>query len=80
MTILRSPAASMSTIENMIRFSGQLFDPLIGGDFKFDVYQRGNWKGTPKIYKTMVNFLPGVKQIYRTLYIEDQIGWLRNNY
>jgi hypothetical protein len=75
MKILRSPAASMSIIENMIKLISQLMPPNFTG---FDVYERGNWKGRPKIEKTLINFAPGLKQIYRLKYVDDQIGWLKN--
>lgn len=75
--ILRSPMASMSLIENSIKFAGQLADPIFSGDLTFDRYERGNWKGDPKIKKTIINFIPAYKQIYRLKYVDDQIGWLR---
>lgn len=76
--ILRSPMASMSVIENSIKLIGQLLDPVWDGDLKFDRYTRGNWKGTPKINKTLINFIPAYKQIYRLRYVDDQISWLKN--
>jgi len=69
--ILRSPAASMSVVENIINLTSQMFDP-------FERYERGNWKGKPKITKTMINFVPGVRQVYRMKYVNDQISWFRN--
>jgi len=68
MRIMRSPAAAMSVVENIIRLSGQIYRP-------FERYERGNWKGKPKIMKTLINFIPGWKQVYRLKYIDDQISW-----
>ncbi len=74
MKILRSPAASMSVIENSIRLVGQMLPPDFEG---FERYERGSWKGRPKIQKTAINFVPGLKQIYRVQNVADQITWLR---
>ena len=52
-----------------------MFPPKFSG---FDRYERGNWKGRFKISKTAINFVPGLKQLYRLKYIEDQIAWLKN--
>lgn len=78
MKILRSPMASMSLIENTIKLMGQMLDPIWSGDMKFDRYERGNWEGTPKIKKTLINFIPAYKQLYRLKYVEDQISWLKD--
>lgn len=74
MKILRSPAASMSMIENSIKFIGQILPPDFEG---FERYERGSWKGDFKINKTMIDFIPAYKQIYRLKNVSDQIGWLR---
>jgi hypothetical protein len=79
MRILRSPAASMSVIENTMKLFGQLIDPLWSGDLAFERYQRGNWRGRLKISKTLTNFVPGMKQIYRLRDVEDQISWFTTN-
>lgn len=68
MAILRSPMASMSFFENVIRLSGQIFHPA-------EVYERGPWKGQRKIYKTMVNMTPGFRQYYRLRDQQDQLAW-----
>jgi hypothetical protein len=73
MKILRSPAASMSMIENTLKLFGQLMPPDFAG---FDVYERGPLKGQLKVYKTMNDLLPGVKQVYRLQYPEQLIQWL----
>ena len=74
--ILRSPAASISMIENIVKLAGQMVDPVFS--FEIDRYERGPWKGHPKITKTIVNLSPGVKQYYRLRDVKDQINWIRN--
>jgi hypothetical protein len=71
MTIMRSPMASMSVIENSIKLVDQMFNPL-------DQYERGPWKGDYKIKKTLINFVPLWKQYYKLRDVEDQIAWFRN--
>ena len=68
MSILRSPMASMSVIENLIRLSGQIFHPG-------ELYERGPWKGKPKIYKTLMNMTPGYRQFYRIRDLDEQLSW-----
>jgi hypothetical protein len=68
MNILRTPAVSLTSIENIIKFTMQLFNPL-------DEYERGSWAGKPKIYKTMVNMTPLLKQIYKLKNIEDTLTY-----
>lgn len=65
-TILKNPAVASSTIENMIKLVGQLFHP-------FDVYERGSWKGYPKILKSAINLTPMVKQYYKVKNVEDAL-------
>jgi len=75
MNILRSPAASLSMVENSIQLIGQLLDPVDG---PFERFERGNWKGHMKIEKHAINlFAPGYKQWYRMKYINDQVGWFK---
>jgi hypothetical protein len=69
LSILRSPAASISVIENISKLAGQVFHP-------FDVYQSGAWKGRPKIYKTLMNMTPIERQFYRLRDIADQISYV----
>jgi len=69
MKILRSPTASMSFFENTIKLVSQMWTP-------FDEYERGPWKGKPKIHKTLMNMVPAAKQVYRIKYVEDMKGWL----
>lgn len=68
MSILRSPMASMSVIENLIRLSGQIFHPG-------ELYERGPWKGKPKIYKTLMNMTPGYRQFFRIRDLSEQLSW-----
>ena len=68
--ILRSPAASMSTIENVVRF----FDSAFNFNERFE---RGPWKGQRKIEKYTVNLIPIYKQYYRARDIKEQVPWLR---
>jgi hypothetical protein len=75
--ILRSPAASLAMVENTGKLLGQLMDPVLDFTFKFERYERGNRKGEFKIRKTITDMVPGIKQYYRLIYIDDQITWLR---
>lgn len=72
MSILRSPAASMSVVENLIKLSGQVFHPG-------DVYERGNWKGKLKITRTLVDMVPVRRQLYRLSNIEDNLTWIQQS-
>jgi hypothetical protein len=77
MKILRSPAASMSVIENVVKLWGQMIDPVTSGTFAFDRYERGPWKGHLKMEKTITNLIPGYKQFYRLRDVDELINWLR---
>jgi hypothetical protein len=68
MTILRSPMASMSVFENMIKLIDQMFSAA-------ERYERGPWKGEYKIKKTMINFVPLWKQYYKARDVKEQIRW-----
>jgi hypothetical protein len=70
MSILRSPAASMSFAENVIKLATQIWAPG-------ELYERGPWKGQPKIYKTLSDMTPGLKQYFRLRDIEQQITWFK---
>jgi hypothetical protein len=74
MQILQSPMASMSFLESIIKLTGQLADPLVSGTLTFDIYDRGGWKGQPKIYKTLTDMTPGFKQYFRVRDIENQLN------
>lgn len=68
MAILRSPAASMSTIENILKMLGGIMPP----DFTlFERYERGAWKGKLKLEKNLMNFIPAYRQYYRVRDIDD---------
>lgn len=67
--ILRSPAASMSVLENIIKLSGQIFHPM-------ERYETGAWKGRLKIIKTLTNMTPIERQFYRLFDIDTQLPWM----
>jgi len=69
--LLRSPAAAMMPLENLIKLVGQMMPPSFKG---FDEYQNGNWKGHYKINKTIMKLTPGVKQYYRITDIDDIVN------
>lgn len=75
MKILRSPAASMSTVESVLKLFGQMMDPLMTGTFELERYQRGPWEDHYKIEKTITQMVPAYKQIYRLRDIDDQLSW-----
>jgi hypothetical protein len=72
MSILRSPAASMSFAENIITLSGQIFDP-------FATYESGAWKGRPKILKTLNNMAPIEKQYFRLIDLGSQLPLMQKS-
>lgn len=78
LSILRSPMASMSVIENTAKLLGQMFDPLTSGSFQFDRYVSGPWKGEPKLKRTMIQMTPGFKQMYRMRDIGNQVSFFQN--
>jgi hypothetical protein len=71
-SILRSPAASMSFVENLIKLSGQIFHPS-------EVYESGPWKGRPKIIRTLNDMAPITRQIYRVKNIDTQVPWMQKS-
>ena len=72
MSILRSPMASMSVVENIIKLSGQIFNPGA-------LYETGPWKGRPKILKTLNNMVPLEKQYFRLQDMAGQIPWMQKS-
>lgn len=70
MKILRSPAATMSVLEN----TGRFFNNLVNFN---EYYERGPWKGQRKITKNIVNYTPVFRQYYRFRDVKEQIVWLR---
>jgi hypothetical protein len=69
-SLLRSPMASMSLMENIIKLSGQLFNPA-------EEYIRGPWKGHLKLTRDLIQFIPVYKQYYKLRDIQEQIQWFR---
>ena len=70
MAILRSPAASLSVVENVGTLARQALNPM-------EVYESGPWKGQLKMYKHMVNMVPVLRQYYRVKNIDTQIPWFK---
>jgi hypothetical protein len=74
--ILKSPAASMSLIQNGMEIMDQLFDDsgslLMGGDAAR--YASGKREGMLKIQKEINDVIPILYQLNRD--VEDTIGWL----
>lgn len=59
MKILRSPAASITIVENTLKLLTQLTGP------GWEDYQQGPWKDHMKIEKTLMDMTIGVKQYYK---------------
>jgi len=78
--ILRSPAASISMIENamelFLRFFGKEMPRLITGN-GFETYTRGKRKGKTKIGKEVRDVLPILKQLDRD--VENSLKFLYGN-
>ena len=70
MSILRSPAASMSVIENVIELTSQMFDPL-------ERYERGPFKGKYKWQKQLMDMTPVRRQFYRLQNVGEQAKWFQ---
>lgn len=70
MQILRSPAASMSVLENIAKTWDQIFDPM-------ERYERGPWKGRLKLERDIIQFVPIYKQYYKMRDVQDMIPWFR---
>jgi hypothetical protein len=77
MQILRSPAASVTMAESLIKFFGDLTYPVMSGTMEFDRYEQGNRKGQLKLTKSMTDLTPLYKQYYRFKYIDDQLSWFK---
>ena len=71
MSILRSPTASMSVLNNLSKVVSNLFNPTA-------VYQRGPWEGQLKLKKSFIQMIPMYKQFYRVRDISEQINWFRS--
>ena len=74
MKLLRSPAASISMLENSLKLFGQVMPPDFAG---FDKYERGPMKGHYKIFKTIDDLTPVSKQFYRLMYPDELVNWLK---
>ncbi len=72
MKILRSPAASMSVVENVSKALSLLnpFDFQVGEKFK-----GGPWDDQYKIWKYTINATPVIRQGRRITDIENQLNW-----
>jgi hypothetical protein len=68
MKILRSPAASVSVINNTLELATQVFGP------GWQDYQQGPWKDHMKIEKTLIDMTIGVRQYYRLRDIGSQVN------
>ena len=73
MQILRSPAASMSMVENTIKLVTQVFGP------GWQEYQQGPFKDQLKIKKTLIDMTVGVKQYYRLQSLGQQVNLMQSN-
>lgn len=67
MKILRSPAASISVVENIFKILQDLTGP------GFEEYEQGPWKGHLKIEKKLIDMTIGVRQYFRLRDIGEQI-------
>ena len=72
MQILRSPAASISVVENTFKLLSQVVGP------GWDEYQQGPWKDHLKIEKTLIDLSIGVRQVYRLRNIEEQVTMMKS--
>jgi hypothetical protein len=72
MQILRSPAASISMVENTIKLATQVMGP------GWQDYQQGPFKGHLKLEKTLIDMSIGVKQYYRLREMGDQVGLMKS--
>jgi hypothetical protein len=78
--ILQNPAASTNYLFKVIKFGGQVLEDGYGITFGDgpEIYERGKFKGDPKLWKRTGDLLPGVNQYYRD--IEESTSWLFNLY
>lgn len=68
MTLLRSPFASMSILENVIKTMSQITNPT-------ERYERGPWKGHLKFEKIMWDYIPVMRSFYQTRDIKTQMSF-----
>lgn len=72
-SILRSPMASMSVVENIVKLLNQLRHPT-------ERYERGNREDELKLQKRLEDLLPFYKHIYHAFSndgIQDQMSWMK---
>jgi len=72
--ILRSPAASISYTEDIIRFLSQIVSD--GTNLELEIYQRGKNKGLPKAWKRGIDLLPIANQMGKTP--KESLSYLLN--
>lgn len=77
MRLLRSPAASMSLIQNSIELIGLIVNPF-DDEWITSRFERGNREGQLKIMKPIQNIIPVYKQIPRIEDMEGSLNWFRN--
>jgi hypothetical protein len=73
--ILRSPAASISIVENLIKFFTEFLDPE---ESIFDTIEQGPLKGKPRYAKHINNMLPFWKQYHRLTDMDNMLAWFRD--
>jgi hypothetical protein len=78
--ILRTPAASITLVENTMKIIEELSYTIMSGTFEMERYQKGNedLKGQMKIIKPLRNLaFPIYKQIYRTKHVGESISFFK---
>ena len=73
LTIMRSPAASISMIEKSIHFLGQLSDPT-------ELYKTGRRKGEYKLVKDVEDLVPIIRQLNRHENIRESLSYIYNTH
>ena len=74
MSILMSPAASVTMVSNLLQFGYRIFPGAFTGAL-YEKYQRPGMY-TYKVEKDMVKLVPVMKQIYRMFTLEDTIDYM----
>ncbi|MBT7928820.1 hypothetical protein HN682_02720, partial [Candidatus Peregrinibacteria bacterium] len=72
MRIMRSPAASVTVINNFMKFIGMTLLPPFKG---YDRYEVGPRKGQLRLVKPLETLTPIYKQYKRLEHIEDQLSF-----
>jgi len=76
MRLLRSPAASFSIIENIIKLFNLVFNPF-DEENPFEELESGPMKGKTKIAKQIRDLIPFWKQYYRISDMDSMLGWFQ---